>query len=196
MHSVTGPGLKILCCRFCVWKLKKTKTKKKTYRDTYSAFCARLSCHDEVGNLITWCFFFFFLINERMFRAYHVIVCSIQFSKLVNLFEPRHEKTCLCHLRTITAEIRTDWLASLWFAACAFFVRCLNSIVPILFSKLAARFSHTWSHKTPKTGFLRGCVAHFLPEFLSNDERHQKDNNSYGCNHWQPYYQPNGWWAI
>ena len=77
---------------------------------------------------------------------------------MVSINEPRHEKTCLCHIRTTKARISLRSLIS------AFIVRCLDSIIPLFaISKISrlqlasvaeqAGLSLTWS-QTPKTGFL------------------------------------------
>ena len=44
------------------------------------------------------------------------------------VYEPRHEKTCLCHMRTTKAQIslRIRSLIS------AFVVRCLDSLIPLI----------------------------------------------------------------
>ena len=44
---------------------------------------------------------------------------------MVSINEPRHEKTCLCHIRTTKARISLRSLIS------AFIVRCLDSIIPL-----------------------------------------------------------------
>ena len=66
-------------------------------------------------------------------------------------YEPRHEKTCICHMRTTKAQI----------SLC---IRCLDSIIPLVsISEISslylasvaeqASLCLTWS-QTPKTGFL------------------------------------------
>ena len=73
------------------------------------------------------------------------------------LYEPRHEKTCLCHMRTTKVQIIT------------FVVRYLDSIIPLLAKSNISRLwlisvaeqaglSLTWS-ETTKTGFSHD-VAH------------------------------------
>ena len=73
-------------------------------------------------------------------------------------YEPRHEKTCLCYMRTTKAQISLRSLIS------AFVVRCQDSIIPLVSkSEIASLYLAsvvaqaglrlTWS-KTPKTGFL------------------------------------------
>ena len=73
-----------------------------------------------------------------------------------SLYEPCHDKTCFCHVRTTKAQIS--------LRICAFVVRCLASIIPVLaISKVSrhllasvaeqAGLSLVSSH-TPKTGFL------------------------------------------
>ena len=72
------------------------------------------------------------------------------------LNEPRHEKTCFCHMRTTKMQIRLRGFV--------FIIRCLDSIllpfyIPEISSLLLvavaaqAGFSLTWS-QIPKTGFL------------------------------------------
>ena len=73
---------------------------------------------------------------------------NTQVSAIHNI-EPRHEKTCFCHMRTTKVQI---------------IVRCLDSITPLLAIAEISRpylvsvieqagSSLTWS-KTPKLGFL------------------------------------------
>ena len=70
----------------------------------------------------------------------------------VRLYEPRHKKTCLCHMRTTKGQIR------------AFLVHCLDSIIPpvsiseissLYLASVAAQagLSLPWS-QTRRTGFL------------------------------------------
>ena len=77
---------------------------------------------------------------------------------LLPIFDPRHEKTCLCHMWT------TDQPAHPCFLISTFIVCCLDSIIPLLAiaeisrpklvsSAEQAGLSNTWS-QTPKTGFL------------------------------------------
>ena len=92
--------------------------------------------------LILWCFNFFrFKIN-------------MVFKSIALQYEPRHEKTCFCHMRTTKAQI-TD---------CPFVVHCLDSIIHLvsIFERsslyLASIAVQTclgvpWS-QIPKTGFL------------------------------------------
>ena len=52
-----------------------------------------------------------------------------QFGHIVSLsYEPRHEKTCFCHIRTTKAQIslRIRGLIS------AFVIRCLDRIIPVV----------------------------------------------------------------
>ena len=70
------------------------------------------------------------------------------------IYEPRHEKTCLCHMRTTKAQISMRIRA-------AFVLRCLDSLVfiseisSLYLASVAAQagLSLPWS-QTPKTGFL------------------------------------------
>ena len=70
--------------------------------------------------------------------------------------EPRHEKTCSCHIQTTKVQISLH--------IHAFVVHCLDSIIPLVsiaeisspyLASVAAqaRLCLTWS-QTPKTGFL------------------------------------------
>ena len=73
--------------------------------------------------------------------------------------EPRHEKTCLCHMQTTKAQMSLRIRLTSTFV-----VRCLDSIISLVsisdisslyLASVAARagLSFTWS-KPPKTGFL------------------------------------------
>ena len=76
------------------------------------------------------------------------------------LYEPHHEKTCLCHMRTTRGA---DYPAHPHSLISTFIVRCLDSIIPILdeskisrlasLCSLAGRFE-SYLSETPKTGFL------------------------------------------
>ena len=67
-------------------------------------------------------------------------MCSVQIKIVIFLNGPRHEQTCLCHMRTTYAHPRS--LISI------FVVRCLDVL--------------TWS-QTPKTGFLMTRLKWYYP---------------------------------
>ena len=117
------------------------------------------------------------------FQSYHngvflwlSVLCSLQtwictgfqltFNKMelkstsfqIHRIEPRHVKTCLCHVRTTKMQISLRSVIS----ACV--VRCLNSIITLVsISQISSLYlvsvtaqiglSLPWS-ETPKTGFL------------------------------------------
>ena len=53
-------------------------------------------------------------------------VVLLAFSLSFVILEPRHEKTCLCHMRTTKAQISLRSLIS------AFAVRCRDSIISLI----------------------------------------------------------------
>ena len=74
-------------------------------------------------------------------------------------YEPHHEKTCLCHMRT---TIGTDQPVHPHSLISTLIVHCLGSIIPILAkSKLneQAGLCLNWL-KTPKTGFLMTWLSY------------------------------------
>ena len=67
------------------------------------------------------------------------------------IFEPRHEKTCLCHMRIK----RVDQPAHPRSLISVFVVRCLDSIISLVsISKISSLYLATVAAQTPKTGFL------------------------------------------
>ena len=85
--------------------------------------------------------------------------CNLQHISVI--MEPRHEKTCLCSMRTTKGA---DQPAHLRILISAIVFRCLDSIIPLVsvfeisspcLAIVTAQtgFCITWS-QTPKTGFL------------------------------------------
>ena len=87
---------------------------------------------------------------------------------LIKLYEPRHEKTCLFHMRTTKAQIslRIRSLIS------TFVFHCLDSMIPLVSkSEISSLYlvsvtaqtswSLPWS-QTPKTGFLVMRLVWFI----------------------------------
>ena len=102
-------------------------------------------------------------------RLYHVLSrhfslalrCRMIAAAPLFVYEPHHEKTCLCNMRTKKGADQPAHSRSL---ISAFIVRYLDSIISILAKSKISRLqitseveqaglSHTWS-ETPKTGFL------------------------------------------
>ena len=106
-------------------------------------------------------------VNEEITSKYSKITAML--GLLFQTFEPCHEKTCLCHMRTTKAQIS---LIS------AFIVRCLYSIIHLIsiseISSLClasataqAGLSLPWS-QIPKTGFLVTRLILFSQIFCSD----------------------------
>ena len=47
-------------------------------------------------------------------------------------YEPRHEKTCFCHMQTTKAQIRLRIASHPRSLISTFVLRCLHSIIPLL----------------------------------------------------------------
>ena len=85
------------------------------------------------------------------------------------IFEPRHEKTCFCHMRTTKAQISLKGADHLC---------CLDGIIPLVsISKISSLYLAsvaaqaglclTWS-ETPRTGFSRD-EAHLVSVVTARD---------------------------
>ena len=138
--SIQGERIFVYWTRF---EKKKTKQKKKTKKQEAAV---RIEVR---GNqiLILKC-----IGKEWTLETIH------KMARIGRQYEPRHEKTCLCYMRTTKAQISLRSLIS------AFVVRCQDSIIPLVSkSEIASLYLAsvvaqaglrlTWS-KTSKTGFL------------------------------------------
>ena len=92
-------------------------------------------------------------------------------ASFAEIFEPRHDKTCLCHMRTTKMQMSLHIRGLI----SAFVVRCLDSIIPLVsISKISsvylasvaaqAGLSLSWS-ETPKTGFLMMRLIYIAMEY-------------------------------
>ena len=78
--------------------------------------------------------FVFNVADEYFFYEYVVFLVKT----VSKLFEPQHEKTCLCNTRTTKAQISN--------LINTFIVRCLDSIIPIAALSKHSRFlAHLYS---------------------------------------------------
>ena len=118
--------------------------------------------------------------------------------------EPRHEKTCFCHMRTTKAQIslriRAVWSPPGLFTA---LVRCLDSIIPLLAiaeisrpllvsSTEQAGLRHTWSQSAYiRRGSYHACSICDVAQIIHLNICEYMWRGSYHtCNMWRGSYHP------
>ena len=71
------------------------------------------------------CKFLMLWVGDKGRHIYSTRDVTVEEKKNLKTYEPRHDKTCFCHMRTTKAQISLRLIS-------AFVFRCLDSIIPLL----------------------------------------------------------------